>query len=183
MATTRLMTAEELFELEDDGCRHELINGVVTSAPPAIEPVSRALTRLCLSIGTFIEERQLGYGYVGNPGFFITSDPDTVLAPDFAFIRKERAAAILNQPGFMRIAPDFLIEVLAPSERAIHHFAKLRLYLQAGVQLIWVVFPVERLIAVYAAGGAVTFLREHETLDGGDVLPGFSLAVSELSRY
>lgn len=180
MATMKLMTAEELLELEDDGCRHELIKGVLTSMPPTGEPHSRKLLMLSMHLAMFIKNQDVGYGYVGDPGFFITSDPDTVLAPDFAFIRKERAAAILDQPGFMRLAPDFAVEVLSPSERAAHINSKVNAYLTAGVELVWLVDPRAESITVYQADQPTHFFASEDIIDGGAVLPGFQMRVGDL---
>ena len=180
MATTKLMTAEELFELDDDGCRHELIKGVLTSMPPTGEPHSRKLTTLTMYLALFIRDHKVGYGYVGEPGFFITSDPDTVLAPDFAFVRKARADAILDQPGFIRLVPDFVVEILSPSETAVHINAKVSTYLSAGVELIWLVDPHERTVTVHQPGQPTLFLTAEDSIDGGDVLPGFEMSIGEL---
>lgn len=180
MATTKLMTAEELFELEDDGCRHELINGVLTSMAPTGEPHGRNLLALSMHLAIFIKRNDIGYGYVGDPGFFIKLDPDTVLAPDFAFVRKERTAAIEDQPGFIRLAPDFVVEVLSPSERADHINTKVSSYLTAGVELIWLVDPLAQKITVYQADQPTRFLAAEDTIDGGAVLPGFEMRVGDL---
>jgi Uma2 family endonuclease len=183
MATTKQMTAHELFELDDDDYRHERIGGVATPLPLAIEVESRALTRLCASVGVFLDQNPIGHCYVGNPGILFDAALDTVLAPDLAFFRGVRAAMGVDRSGYLAIAPDLVVEMISPLDRAVHFYAKLGIYHKAGVQLIWTIDPVQQLITVYAAGGAVTFVEPGGTLDGGEVLPGFSLAVSELFRY
>lgn len=106
-----------------------------------------------------------------------------MLAPDFAFTRRQRLTSEQPERAYLTVIPDFVVEVLSPCERAGHISTKLRLYLEAGVRLIWIVNPTARTVEVHAAGAAVRFFGQLDTLDGGDLLPGFSLAVSELFRY
>lgn len=181
MVTTRLTTADELLEL-DDGCRYELMNGELVPMPPANEEHATITVTLAIEVGSFIRRHNLGRAISGDPGLRIRHDPDLVLAPDFAFTRRERLTSEQPDRAFITIMPDFVVEILSPSERAGRVSAKIQTYLAAGVELVWIIDPEERTVAIYAASGTVQFLRQADTLDGGDLLPGFSLPVSELFR-
>jgi len=180
MAGTKTMTADELWELEDDGWRHELIRGELVSMPPTGEEHASLMVVLSIELGGFIRRNGLGRAVSGDPGIFVSRDPDVVLAPDFAFTRRERLASEQPLPGFVTIVPDLVVEILSPSERAGHINAKIQEYIAAGVQLLWLVDPPHRSITVYSADEPPRFLAESDVIDGGDVLPGFEIRVGEL---
>ena len=81
---------------------------------------------------------------------------------------------------FLELAPDLAVEVVSPSDSANEIQEKVNEYLDVGVRLIWVVYPIQHTVTVYAADRAGRLLNEADTLDGGDVLPGFSLAVADI---
>jgi Uma2 family endonuclease len=81
---------------------------------------------------------------------------------------------------FVPVAPDLAVEVLSPSDRMAEAPSKVTMYLQAGVQLVWLLDPETRTISIFRPDAAPRTLYENDTLDGGDVLPGFSVSVAEL---
>ncbi len=101
--------------------------------------------------------------------------------PDVAFVSRERLPErAYEEPGFWHLAPDLAVEVISPSNTAAEIHEKVREYLDAGTSLVWVVDPRTRTVAVHRSPGETTVLREGDDVDGGDVLPAFSAAVSEL---
>ncbi len=72
------------------------------------------------------------------------------------------------------------MEVVSPNETASDLSAKLADYQAAGTPLIWVIDPDERLVTVIAADAPIRWLREGDTLEGGDIVPGFSCPVTDL---
>src|ERR1044072_9156405 len=88
--STALMTAEELLQLPDDGFRYELINGELEKMPPPGPPHGRLAFRLSVLLGQFILDHELGEGFGNDTGFQLTSNPDTVLGPDLAFVTTEK---------------------------------------------------------------------------------------------
>ena len=112
-------------------------------------------------------------------GFRIAHDPDTVRAPDVAFVRAERIPPG-GVKGFFQGPPDIAVEVVSPNDRASEVMAKAQDWLQAGCPLVWVVDPETRTISVYRSRSEISVLNETDTLTGGDVLPGFSVAVAEI---
>jgi Uma2 family endonuclease len=112
-------------------------------------------------------------------GFQIADNPDTVRAPDVAFVRAERIPTG-GVKGFFQGPPDIAIEVVAPSDRPSEITEKSLDWLQAGCLLVWVVDPETRTVSVYQSHGEITLLNETDTLTGGDVLPGFAVKVAEV---
>jgi Uma2 family endonuclease len=178
MVTTALMTADELYALPKER-RGELLEGVMRPMPPVDFDHFADTGRLFLRVGAFVEGR--GLGVVGTEGGFrLGQNPDTVLAPDLAYIRTENVPPRGQRKGFQAIVPDLVAEVLSPSNTASEINEKVRVYLVAGVRLVWVVDPRTRTINVYNPAGAAQMLGLGDTLDGGDVLPGFALPLTEL---
>ncbi len=178
MVTTALMTAEELYALPDEW-RGNLIRGVMQPMPPVdlghVDVVGRFIRR----IGNFADEH--APGIVGpEGGFRLQRNPDTVLAPDVAYIRRDRVPPPEQRSGFPDLAPDLAVEVLSPSNTAAEIGRKVAIYLEAGTRLVWVVDRPRREVTSHALGRAPRTLGVGDTLDGEDVLPGFALPLAEL---
>jgi Uma2 family endonuclease len=180
VVTARRMTAEELAELPDDGQRYELVRGELRSMPPVSAEHAWIVGWIARLLGEFVDPRGLGIILAGDPGFTLFREPDTVLAPDLAFIRADRLPPPEQLLRFQDYPPDLVIEVVSPSDRAGDIRAKILDYLRAGVRLIWIVYPRRRAVAVHVAGAGVRQAGEDDELDGGDVLPGFRVRVADL---
>jgi Uma2 family endonuclease len=174
------MTAEQLAELPDDGMRHELVEGVLSTMAPAGWRHGRIAARLLTRVDGFVEGNRLGEVATAETGFLLRRDPDTVRAPDVAFVRADRAPEA-ETPGFVALAPDMVAEVVSPSDRVAEVTGKALAWLDAGVRLVWVVDPETRTVTVYRRDG-VSVLRAEDVLEGEDVLPGFALPLEELWR-
>jgi Uma2 family endonuclease len=175
------MTAEDLFELPDDGLRHELVEGELHTMTPAGESHGWVALGIGAKIFDHVEQAGLGRAYAAETGFLLHRGPDTVRAPDVAFVARDRLSGDPSS-GFAELAPDLVVEVVSPSDRASDVASKATIWLDAGVRLVWVVDPQARLAAVHHPGGLVTVLREDGVLDGEDVLPGFRLPLSTVFR-
>jgi len=103
-----------------------------------------------------------------------------VLAPDVAFIRRERIPEGGLPSGFCPIVPDLVVEVVSPHDtaRAVHE--KAREWLAGGVQVVWVVDPQQRTVTVWDSHGQAQTLTERDTLYGAPVLPNLQIPVREL---
>lgn len=178
--TTRLMTADELLQLPDDGQQHELVRGQLLTMSPTSSRPAMVATRFGLEIGVFV--RQHGLGEVGGAdwGFKLQSDPDTVRAPDFAFVRADRIPPEGVPPGFWPGAPDLALEVLSPTDRFADVMTKVEEYLAAGTRMVIVVDPEARVTRVFRPDHPVRVLGPDDTLAGEDVLPGFRLQLSQV---
>jgi Uma2 family endonuclease len=179
MSTKTLMSAEELLALPDDHMRHELIEGELTTMTPAGYEHGRVAFRVAVLLGQFLAKNPIGDAFAAETGFWIGSDPDTVRAPDLAFVSRERVPEVRAARGFGRGAPDFAVEVISPDDSYAEVDLKVEQWLRAGSRLVWVVNPRTRKVVVHAPGVIVTRAGS-DLLDGGEVLPGFSCAVAEL---
>lgn len=115
-------------------------------------------------------------------GFVLSDDPATVRIPDVAYVSEDRLPDEGVPRGMGRMAPDLAIEIVSPSNTASEMEAKLVDYFDAGVRMVWLVYPMRRHIAVYRSGpdAGIERLIAGATLDGGEVLPGFRLALKDL---
>lgn len=178
--TTQLMTAEELLSMRDDGFRYELVEGELRRMSPAGHNHGRIAMRLAIPLGKFIADNNLGAVYAAETGFKLKTDPDTVRAPDVSFIRQERVEEIGETEGYWPGAPDLAVEVNSPGDRVGEVEEKVQEWLNAGARLVWVVSPKLRAITVYRSLTDISTLTEKDTLDGGEVVPGFQFPVAEL---
>jgi len=130
-------------------------------------------------LSDFVESRGLGVILGAETGFRISSNPDTVLAPDAAFVRAKRIGESLPDSYFPG-APDLAVEVLSPNDRAGEVFAKVHDWLVAGCEAVWIVDPKTQTVTVYGADRRATILSSADVLPGGDLLPGFSVPVARI---
>jgi Uma2 family endonuclease len=173
------MTAEELFELPDDGLRHELVEGELRTMTPAGFQHGDVALELAFHVKAFVREHGLGKVLAAETGFVLGRAPDTVRAPDVAFVRSDRVPAG-RERRFAELAPDLVAEVTSPADRVAEVNAKVGQWLDAGVRLVWVVDPETEVVVVHHPDGLARVLRGDDVLDGGDVLPGFRLPLPEL---
>ncbi len=182
MAVTRRMTAEALAALPADGYHYDLIDGELhRMSPPGAEHGEIAF-EISRRIGNHAVERGLGRVYAAETGFLLGRDPDTVLAPDVAFVRAERLPPRAERRGYLPLAPDLVVEVMSPSDRNADVEQKVGRYLESGVRLVWLVDPGSRTLTVRQSGHAGLVLDEQDTLYGADVLPDLHFPVGDLFR-
>ncbi len=169
----------EAFEQEYLGKPAELIRGEVHERMPAGERHGRVAGRIGVRTGYYALTQNLGESYIAEVGFVLrTSRGESVRAPDFAFIRKERLPQVPSEQ-FSRVVPDLVLEVRSPSDTDAYLQDKVAEWLEAGVQVVWVADPDQRTITVYRADGTVEVLTEQDMLRGAPVLPGFEMPVRE----
>ena len=180
----RTITANQLWCMPDDGYhRYELDEGRLLTMTPSGMLHAAVVTRLNAALANYVEAAKAGVVLAGDPGFKLESDPDTVRAPDVAFIARHRIPAQGLTPRFWSGAPDLAVEVLSPGDKRSEVDRKIAQYLRHGVQQVWFVEPASRRLTTYAAGLAPVVLCETDTLDGGDLLPGFRIALARLFDF
>lgn len=177
-ARPRLMTENDLSDLPDDGFRHELQAGFLVAEPRPFSTHARLQARMITLLENFARPRGLG-AVLGDGGFLLARDPDTVRGPDVSFVSRDRWAAH-DRKRYFDGAPDLAVEILSPSNRAGDMHAKIADYLAAGARLVWVVDPKRRAVTAYRSLLAPRRLFEADVLDGEDALPGFAASVASI---
>jgi Uma2 family endonuclease len=178
---TALMTADELFDYDLPGKRTELVEGRLLVREPAGLDHGRLAASLCTLLNAHVNppaQPPLGVVLAGDPGFWIERNPDTVRAPDVAFVRRDRWPTHDTQQ-FGAFAPDLAIEIRSPSDRTGAVLHKVGQWLDAGVVSVWVIDPQRRTVQHFS-GETITLLGEHDTLNAAPVLEGLHIPLTEL---
>ena len=176
----KLVTANELLNMPDDGRRYELIEGdLIELTPPPGTQHGYTQFRTGFNLEQFVGPRGLGI-VLTAAGFLISTGPDTVRAPDVAFVSADRVPEGGLPQGYLPFAPDLLVEVVSPSDRASDVEEKVHMWLDAGAKLVWVTYPSTKSVTMYRSRTDVTIVEGDELLNGAPVLNGFSIPVSRL---
>ena len=175
-----LITADYLLRTPDLG-RCELVRGELIRMSPAGSEHGSIIVNITIPLGIFVSQAGLGRVFGAETGFHIAHDPDTVRAPDVAFVATGRLPSPLPQ-GFFPGPPDLAVEVVSPDDRDSQVQAKVQNWLEAGCRVVWLVDPRRQTVRVYQSGSEARVLRLSDTLSGEPLLPGFSLAVAEIFK-
>lgn len=179
-ATLQQMTADELFAMPEDGFRYELVKGELKKMSPAGSEHGAIIVKITIRLGHYVESNNLGVCFGAETGFKISTDPDTVRAPDVAFISRERIPEGGIPKKFWPGAPDLAVEVLSPGDSLEEVEEKVEDWLTAGTRAVWIVSPKRRSVTIYRSMTDVTRLSENDELEGESVVPGFRCKVSEI---
>nr|MDQ3045133.1 Uma2 family endonuclease [Chloroflexota bacterium] len=166
MATTRLMSADDLLQLAGEGERFELIRGELQHVSPSGMRSSVIGLRIASRLARFVDTNKLGLVTAADGGYVIERDPATVLAPDIGFVRASRLLAGSLPEGYFPGPPDLAVEVLSPTDRPGDVARKVALYHAAGVAQVWRVDPRARTNTVSQPEGEPRVLTETDVLDG-----------------
>ena len=175
----RITTAEELFSMPDDGYRYELVRGELRKMAPTSDAHGDISSDIHVSLGAYVKANNLGRTRIAESGFILEYDPDSVRAPDIAFVRRERIEAIGRQNRYWPEAPDLAIEVISPTDRYTEVNEKVADYLAAGTRMVVVVNPRNRTVNVHTPDNTTT-LAMGDTLNGGDVVPGWQMPLTDI---
>ena len=179
-ATLERMTADELLRMPDDGFRCELVKGELRKMVPAGNEHGQLALRLAWRLAQYVEANKLGVTYAAETGFILALDPDTVRAPDVAFVRRERLEEVGEVEGYWPGAPDLAVEVISPSDNYSEVEGKVADWLEAGTRMVVVVDPRRRKVTVHRSASDIRVLGIGEVLEGGEVVPGWKLPLEEL---
>ncbi|HMG76249.1 MAG TPA: Uma2 family endonuclease [Pyrinomonadaceae bacterium] len=177
---TKPITADELLEMPDDGHCYELVKGELRMSPPPGFEHGEIAMKLAGPLYQHVKTNDLGVVFAAETGFKLESNPDTVRAPDVAFMRKERVLETGRLTGYSSGAPDLAVEVLSPSDRVTSVEEKVAEWLEAGARMVWVVSPKLHTVTVYRSLTDIVTLTVNDTLDGAEVVPGFQIKVAEI---
>ncbi len=176
------VTAEELLRTPDDGLQRELVRGEVRTMAPAGNVHGRIAMNIGSPLHQHVRTNGLGVVFAAETGFKISSDPDTVRAPDTAFVRQERVEAVGHTEGYWPGAPDLAVEAVSPDDRFSEVEGKVTDWLAAGTRMIIVADPPGKTLTVRRSEKEAVILSERETVEGGEVVPGCTLPVADVFR-
>ncbi len=177
-ASHSLMTAEQLLDQSFRLGRCELIRGELVMMSPAGGYHGSLASELAFHIDVHVRQHKLGKVFAAETGFVLERNPDTVRAPDIAFIAADRVAEA-RTPKYIPIPPDLAVEVNSPNDRAGEVAEKVNWWLRCGTRAVWVVDPHSKTVTTYCPDGSARVFHHEQTLDGGAVLPGFTLALDQ----
>lgn len=177
---TELMTAEEFLMMPDDGFRYDLVKGELFKMSPVGGEHGVRIGRLTGALSHYVDVNDLGEVFGAETGFKLFRNPDTVRAPDIAFVSKERIPEGEFSEKFWEIAPDLAVEIVSPSETYDEVSEKIDDYLDAGVKAVWIVRSKKKTISIHRTGQPVKVLTVNDLLDGEDIVPGFKYSIAKL---
>lgn len=178
-AEPETMTAEQLERISIPGKSTELVRGrLIVREPPGTNH-GRIAARLAMLVGVFVYQHGLGDVFAQDTGFKIESNPDTVRAPDLAFVARERRAQLARR-GYAPLTPDLVAEIVSPDDSAGGVLAKISAWLEAGVRVAWVIDPERSTAQIYRPDGSVSLVTPDGMLDAEYVLPGFTCPLAEV---
>ncbi|MCY4079166.1 MAG: Uma2 family endonuclease [Caldilineaceae bacterium] len=180
LTSEKLLTAEELHQLISQDVRGELLRGVLYQTQPTGVRHGKTVVNLIVLLAGLVESRQLGTLVASDIGFLLERDPDTVREPDVAFISAQRLPPDEDVPGYFEGPPDLAVEIASPSDSPRQLFDKARMWISFGVPLVWTVDPEARTIDVHQPHVPLVRHSADDTLDGGQVLPGFNCTVRDI---
>jgi Uma2 family endonuclease len=173
MTAPALLTAEQLLGMSIPNKHAELVRGVLVVREPPGGRHGRIAANVAFELLKHVRASELGVVYAAETGFTLSRHPDTVRAPDVAFIGRDRLPSP-EPTGYPELGPDLVVEVLSPGDRAGETLTKVGEWLSAGTQLVWVIDPERRTARVYRVDGSEAIVMADQALDGEDLVPGFS---------
>ena len=179
-ATTELLTAEDLLRLNSQGIKGELIRGVLCETVSAGAEHSFIAGNILAAFHGHVRPRRLGRVGGTDGGVLIQRDPGTVREPDIFFVSAEKLPLSERVQGYLEVIPEMVAEIVSPSDRQEAVNDKTLMWLGLGVLMVVEVYPAERAVMVHRPGEPALTLTGDDALDGGDVLPGFTLPLSEI---
>ena len=175
-----LLTAEDLLRLDNKGMKGELIRGVLHERMPAGGRNGEIAAALATEFVIFVRRNRLGRVGGSDTGVLLERDPDTVREPDVYFISAERLPLDVAVTGYYEVVPDLVTEIMSPSDSMTEFNAKIAMWLEEGARLVLAIFPETRTARVHRPNGSTSELTYDGTLDGEDVLPGFSCRLQDI---
>ena len=182
VTSTSQVTAEELLTMPDDGFRYELVRGELRKMAPAGHTHGRYAWSIAFSMGRIVDANRLGEIYIADTGFVLATDTEHVRVPDVAFVRRERAEAVGDAPGFFPGPPDIAVEVISLSDRYTDVDEKVTDLLDSGTLAVILVDPRRRVVKVHRSSTDVAVLGEDDMLSVDDIVPEWQMLVGEIFR-
>jgi Uma2 family endonuclease len=177
MATTRIITDEELLQLPKDGNKYEVVDGELRVSPAGF-PHEQIIAELLLRMRAFANQQRLG-AVIGSNALYVFPSGNR-RGPDVSFVAASRLTPELRAQTFPQLVPDLAVEVLSPDDRPRYVLDRIGEYLEAGVRLAWIIDPQKRRAVEYRSLSEAREIGPSGVLHGQDVLPGFSCRLGEI---
>jgi len=179
-AEEKVWTDAEFMALNRDGHRYEIVNGELIDMGNSGAKHGYVCSVLMILLGGYVHIQKLGAMFDSSTAFKMKSGNKR--SPDVSFMAKERLQGLDELPdGFLEGAPDLAVEILSPSNTVEEIHNKLVEYFDNGSRLVWVINPKEKYVLVYRSSQEPDrLLKSIDSLDGEEIVPGFSLAIAEL---
>ena len=174
------MTADALFRLTGDHRRYALVGGELLRMTPAGFVHGAVVANLTAPLTQHVKAHRRGIVCGAETGFVLARDPDTVLAPDVAFVRRDRIPAAGAPAAFWNGAPDLAVEVVSPGDTGPQVASKVDAWLAAGARVVWVADPKDASVTIHERDRAPRRLTAADTVDGAPLLPDFRLPVADV---
>jgi Uma2 family endonuclease len=178
--STTPITAEQLFDMPSDGMRRELVKGELIRMNPAGSEHGVVIAALTVMLGQHVLQHKLGQVFGAETGFVLARDPDTVRAPDIAFVRQERIAVTGIPRAYFPGAPDLAVGGVSPGDRPSEVEAKVSDWLAHGCLLVWVVDPRNRTVAIHRTLRETQVVNENDLLEEPGLFPGWRVNVAKI---
>ena len=175
-----LLTADDLLRLYSEGVKGELIRGVLHETVAAGGEHGDIAGALIGEVRTYARPRRMGRVGGTDSGILLEQDPDTVREPDVYYISAENLPLDVRGAGYYEVVPDMVAEVRSPSDRTAEFNKKIQMWLDFDVRLVLAVYPSTRTIAAHQPGRPTVTLGYDDTLDGSDVIPGFTCLLKDI---
>jgi Uma2 family endonuclease len=179
MTNKTLLTAEGLLCLPDDGRWYELVDGELVEVTPPGGAHNNVMGNVYYVLRNHVQPRDLGTVLPGDTGVILTRGPDTVRGPDVCFSSRERMPAGSIPAGCLEVAPDLVVEVVSPSDRAGNIDEKVQAWLRAGVVLVCVIDPQTRSLVLHRGSRASHRYQINDVVEFAPVLPDLRVPMSE----
>lgn len=179
MTITHIITASELEAMGSDA-RFELYQGVLHDMSPSSARSGMVSSNIGYELRHYVQTRKLGAVTFGEIGFVLERDPDTVVAPDVAFVRRDRLPDPIPERGFFLFAPDLIVEVISPTDEPGDIRRKQAIYERVAIPMVWWIDPLRCTATVHVPDQPVRHLTESDDLDGLHVVRGFSIPLATI---
>jgi Uma2 family endonuclease len=176
--SNKIITADELLRMGDIG-RCELVYGELIMMSPAGAEHGEVAARLGVFVGAFVIENALGKIFAAETGFKLATDPETVRAPDVAYVEKSRVALGMRTRGFFTGPPDLAVEVVSPDDTKREVADKVNMWLAHGTKSVWVADSEAMTIAIHRTAQLPIVFKIDDVLKD-DLLPGFELPLRKV---
>ena len=178
--STSLLTATDLWNMPGHGDGYELVFGELRTMAPSGQEHSNISYDLGIALHAFVKSHKLGKLTGADGGYVLHKNPDTVRAPDIGFVKADRLPNGKATQKYFPGAPDLAVEIISPHDVYAEVEDKVKEFLEAGTRIVWLINPRRKSITIFRNDNSITALRTTDTLSGEDVIPGFSLPVTEV---